>query len=70
MSKRMLDRHQNADGTYNGVSFMSEISGLSQAEVLWTFNRAKELLAAGHTKVEVKATLKREAREKFGKARP
>lgn len=29
----MLDNHRNADGTYDGVGVMSEVSGLSRAGV-------------------------------------
>jgi hypothetical protein len=36
--------YRNPDGTYNGVKVMAALSGLSEAEVAWTFNRLKHLL--------------------------
>ncbi len=33
--------HKNPDGTWNGVSFMSELTGISQEEVASTFEAVK-----------------------------
>jgi uncharacterized protein YoaH (UPF0181 family) len=63
----MLEKHRNPDGTYNGVSAMSEMSGLSQEEIQWTWERAKELRAMGLSKEQVARALRMEARDKFGK---
>lgn len=61
------DKHRNPDGTYNGISYMAELSGLSQEEIKWTAARCKELYAAGHTRDEVRTIVKREASERFGR---
>src|SRR3546814_18368211 len=39
-----IARHQNPDGTWNGAGVFAEITGLSQAEVQWTFDRLKHLM--------------------------
>lgn len=38
----MIERHKNADGTYDGVGVMAEVSGLGRSEVkeLWEQVRA------------------------------
>lgn len=41
----MFDKYLNADGkTYNGVALLSDLSGLSRAEVTWTFERLRYYL--------------------------
>lgn len=62
-----MEKHRNPDGTYNGVSALSELSGLSQEEVRWTWERAKELRAMGLSKEQIARALRMEARDKFGK---
>lgn len=58
----MLERHRNADGTYNGVTAMAELSGLSTAEIRWTFDRLKHLMHVdGMTKDAAKEVVKAEA---------
>lgn len=63
------EKHRNPDGTYNGVSFMAEASGLSKEEIEWSWKRAKELAATGLSGHVLAAALKIEARDKFGHAR-
>ena len=58
------EKHRNPDGTYNGVSFMAEISGLSEAEIKWTFDTTKKLLAEGRSKDETKRIIREWARHK------
>lgn len=65
----MVD-HRNPDGTFNGATMLAELSGLSTEEIKWTWERAKELKAQGMAKDLIAATLKHEAREKFGTANP
>jgi ribosomal protein L17 len=61
---------RNPDGTYNGVKAMAQLSGLSEEEIRWTWERAKELRTAGVVdKLALTAQLKREAAERFGKQR-
>jgi len=62
-----MERHRNSDGTYNGVTALAELSGLSQEEIKWTWDRAKQLRAQGLSKDQISAALRAEAREKFGK---
>lgn len=57
-------KHRNPDGTYNGVTYMSEMSGLSQAEIKWMWERQKVLRDTGHTVAEIKAIIKEEARSR------
>ena len=49
---------RNPDGTYNGIAMLS---GLSRAEVAWTADRLRSLMASGKTKDEAKAIVKAEA---------
>lgn len=59
----MFDNHRNADGTYNGVTLMAEISGLSQDEIRWTWERLRHLIHVdGRSKDEAKAIVRDEAR--------
>ncbi len=62
------NKHRNPNGTYNGVSYFSEVTGLSQEEIAWTAARVRELREQGFGKEELLATVKREAKEKFGPA--
>jgi hypothetical protein len=64
-----MDDIRNSDGTYNGVKAMAQLSGLSEEEIRWTWERAKELRAAGVSKEATAAQLKLEARAKFGKGK-
>lgn len=57
----MSEAHENDDGTFNGVSIFAELTGLSEAEVLWTFDRIKALYRDGKSKEEAKAIVKAEA---------
>lgn len=36
-----MEKHRNADGTYNGVGALSEISGLSKDEVVSIFDQVQ-----------------------------
>ena len=52
--------------TYNGVRLMSDLSGLSQMEIRWTFDRLKQLMTGeGKSKEKAMAIVKDE-----GKSRP
>lgn len=62
---RTVDAHRNPDGTYNGVAIMAELSGLTQAEVAWTFGRLKQLMTIERRpREEAKAIVQSEARSK------
>ena len=37
----MIDRHRNADGTYNGVAVMADVSGLTQESVKSIWRQVK-----------------------------
>jgi hypothetical protein len=52
---------KNPDGSFDGIRMLSALSGLDQREVKWTFNRMKELSAAGHGDDERKRIVKDEA---------
>ncbi|MDL2284443.1 hypothetical protein LJC19_04800 [Oxalobacter sp. OttesenSCG-928-P03] len=54
----MFDEFKNPDGTYNGARLLSRISGLSEDEVLWTWNRAKEMREDGASRDEVRKALR------------
>ena len=58
----MLDKHRNPDGTYNGVTAMAELSGLSTAEIRWTFDRLNHLMhVEGLAKEAAKDVVRAEA---------
>lgn len=59
-----IERWRNPDGTYDGARALADISGLSREEVLWTFNRMKELKARGMSAEEYKAQVAREVKDK------
>jgi hypothetical protein len=59
-----MSKYQNPDGTYNGVAFMAAMSGLSEDEILWTWERAKALKAAGHDEKFVADKLREEGLKK------
>lgn len=61
-----IEKHRNKDGTINGISAIAEMSGLSEKEIAWTFNRGKQLKAKGMSREEIARTLKKEASSKFG----
>ena len=57
-----MEAHRNPDGTYNGVTAMAELSGLSAAEIRWTFERLKHLIhAEGKDKEAAKEIVKTES---------
>lgn len=60
-----MEKHRNPDGTYNGVTAMAELSGLSEEEIKWAWERAKELKAMGLSKEQMARALRMEARAKF-----
>jgi len=65
MEPLMFDKHRNADGTYNGITMMSEISGLSQAEIRWTWERLRHLMHVdGKSKDEAKAIVREERKSR------
>lgn len=56
---------RNPDGTYNGVKTMAALSGLSEAEVLWTFNRLQQLIVREKKPAaEARAVVREEAKAK------
>lgn len=60
-----LKQFQNADGTYNGVAVMAAATGLSAAEIKWSFDRMKHLLhVEKKTKAEAVDILREECRSK------
>lgn len=49
----MFEKYKNADGkTYNGAAMLAELSGLSIEEIVWSFDRMKQLRQEGKTKEE------------------
>lgn len=61
---RGLGSHRNADGTYNGVSLFAALTGLSQAEIRWTWDRMRDLVKSGCTGAQAKEIIKEEAKAK------
>lgn len=56
---------RNPDGTYNGVAAMARMSGLSEDEVAWTFNRIQRLMGREkRSKEETLAIVAEEAKLK------
>lgn len=60
----MFDKYRNADGTYNGVALMRDLTGLDDKEVIWTFNRLKELMKGGESREAACEIVRKEAKEK------
>lgn len=60
-----MEKHRNPDGTYNGVSALAELSGLSQEEIRWTWERGKELRAQGLSKDQISRALRMESKARF-----
>ena len=57
--------HRNPDGTFNGVSFFSQVTGLDQEEIKWTMERIRQLLhVEGKTKEEAKSIVREEQKLK------
>lgn len=56
---------QNPDGTWNGARMMARWTGITEAEVIWTWRRLQQLLGTeGKTKNQALAIVKQEAKEK------
>lgn len=59
----MFDKYKNANSnTFNGAQMLADMSGLSVAEIAWTFNRMKELRQQGETKDSSLAIVKEECK--------
>ncbi len=62
---------RNPDGTYDGVAFMAAISGLSTAEVKWTFDRLRHLMVIEkRDKEDAKAIVWEEVKTKPWETKP
>ena len=59
-----MKEFQNPNGTYNGVKMFASLTGLSEAEITWTFNRLKQLAAEGKLHEERKAIVAEEVKRK------
>jgi len=60
-----MSAYRNADGTWNGVAVMAAVSGLSEDEVAWTFNRIRNLMHhEKHTKDGALAIVREEAKSR------
>lgn len=59
------DRWRNPSGTYNGVKMFSDLTGLSEAEIKWTWERTKTLInKEGKSKKEARKIIKEESRSR------
>lgn len=56
----MADPAQNPDGTWDGIAVMCRLSGLSRAEVEWTWARVQTLNSQGYTRKEALAKIRAE----------
>lgn len=57
-----MDKYRNANGTYDGPAFFSDMTGIPKAEVLWMANRMNELLRKGKSKADAKRIVAEEAK--------
>ena len=56
---------RNPDGTYNGIKVLAAISGLSEAEINWAWDRIRYLVRVeGKTSQEAKAIALKESETK------
>ena len=61
-----MSKYRNDDGSYNGARELADMSGISEAEVLWTFTRLRHYLVTERlSKDEARRRVAEEA-----KARP
>lgn len=58
------DAWRNPDGTYNGAKALAKLTGLSEAEIEWTWTRMKALIAEGKPIHEAKTILEEESKGK------
>mgnify|MGYP000122509908 FL=1 len=61
--EKTTDDSRNPGGTYDGTKLFSRLTGgvMSPAEIKWTFDRLKALMAAGTPKDDAKEIVKAEA---------
>lgn len=60
-----MKKHQNKDGTFNGVKIFAELTGLHEDEIAWMFKRMQHLLNVDKkTKEEAKIIVTEEAKQK------
>ncbi len=59
----MFDKYKNKDGTYNGISMLTELSGLSRSELKWTADRLKQLMTVEGKSKEVALNILKEERK-------
>jgi hypothetical protein len=65
------DDFKNPDGeTYNGLKLVAAMSGLSDAEIMWTLSRLKELRANGTPRHLQNDIIKTEAISKLWEIKP
>lgn len=65
-----LGQCRNPDGTWNGVATMALITGLSEAEIRWTWDRLSAMLKSGMDKQEALRLVKEQAKEQPWKQPP
>ena len=58
-----LGQCRNPDGTWNGAATMALITGLSEAEIRWTWDRLSAMLKSGMDKQEAMRLVKEQAKE-------
>lgn len=59
-----FDQFRNAGGTYDGAAMFAVLTGLSKAEVMWTFERMKALQAGGMSDEAAKAVVLEESKDR------
>lgn len=55
---------QNPDGTYNGVKFFAQVTGLAEEEILWMWNRLRQLRNEGIARKEAMKIIAEETKGK------
>lgn len=63
MSRLADFENKDRPGTYDGVTVISVLTGLSRDEIAWMSRRVPELLRSGHSRAEAKAIVLRESEE-------
>ncbi|KKW13099.1 MAG: hypothetical protein UY48_C0005G0055 [Candidatus Gottesmanbacteria bacterium GW2011_GWB1_49_7] len=54
----------NPDGTFNLLKLTADVSGLSEAEILWVIQRAEQLEGEGLSKERAKEIILKEREER------
>lgn len=59
-----MNEYKNPNGTYNGAKFFSTMTGLEEQEIVYMFERMKQLKALNYSTEEAKEIIREELKTK------